>query len=86
MADQRANDEAGERLGEMVSEWAEAYWREQAPRLRRRRGEAPDEASREALTRAFVAGAVTVFQRWEEVRPLIPRRRPSWRGLPSHHG
>ena len=41
---------------------------------------------RETVTRAFMAGAVTVFQRWDEVRPLVPRRRVSWRDLPSHHG
>ncbi len=85
MADGSANDEAGERLGEMVAEWADAYWREQAPRLRRQEAPSAD-ALQEALTRAFMAGAVTVFQRWDEVRPLIPRRRPSWRDLPSHHG
>ena len=85
MAEERANDEAGDRLGEMVAEWAEAYWRQQAPGLRRRSGESESEL-REMVTRAFMAGAVTVFQRWDEVRPLVPRRRVSWRDLPSHHG
>jgi hypothetical protein len=85
MAQQDTNDEAGERLGEMVAEWAEAYWEQQAPSLRRPAG--GDEGPlREAVTRAFMAGAVTVFQRWDEVRPLVPRRRVSWRDLPSHHG
>lgn len=81
MAEGSANDDPGERLAAMVSEWAEAYWQEQ-----RGRAGSPDEALREAVTRAFMAGAVTVFQRWDEVRPLVPRRRVSWRDLPSHHG
>ena len=87
MAEERANDEAGDRLGEMVAEWADAYWRQQAPGLRRQPdGSGGDGELREVVTRAFMAGAVTVFQRWDEVRPLVPRRRVSWRDLPSHHG
>ncbi len=87
MAQADANDDAtgdaGERLGEMVTQWAEAYWREE----RRRADVDADGAElRDAVTRAFMAGAVTVFQRWDEVRPLVPRRRVSWRDLPSHHG
>ena len=77
MAEERTNDDPGERLAEMVSEWAEAYSKEQGGRA----GE-----PREEVTRAFMAGAVTVIQRWDEVRPLVPRRRVSWRDLPSHHG
>ena len=78
MAEDRANDDPGERLGEMVVEWAEAYWAEE--------GGASAGEHREAVTRAFMAGALTVFQRWDEVRPLVPRRRVPWRDLPSHHG
>ena len=85
MAEKRTNDEAGEKLGEMVAEWAEAYWEQQAPALRGRPGTGESEL-RETVTRAFMAGAVTVFQRWDEVRPLVPRRPVSWRDLPSHHG
>ena len=85
MAEKRTNDEAGEKLGEMVAEWAEAYWKQQPPALRGQPGGGDDEL-RETVTRAFMAGAVTVFQRWDEVRPLVPRRRVSWRDLPSHHG
>lgn len=85
MAEKRTNDEAGEKLGEMVAEWAEAYWEQQAPALRGQPGGGEGEL-RETVTRAFMAGAVTVFQRWDEVRPLVPRRRVSWRDLPSHHG
>ncbi len=85
MAEERTNDEAGEKLGEMVAEWAEAYWEQQAPALRGQGGGGEDDL-RETVTRAFMAGAVTVFQRWDEVRPLVPRRRVSWRDLPSHHG
>lgn len=85
MAEERRNDEAGEKLGEMVAEWAEAYWQQQAPALRGQAGGSEGEL-RETVTRAFMAGAVTVFQRWDEVRPLVPRRRVSWRDLPSHHG
>ena len=84
MARDRTNDEAGERLGEMVEEWAETYWEQQSGDLRRQPG--AEDSLREAVTRAFTAGAVTVFQRWDEVRPLVPRRRVSWRDLPSHHG
>lgn len=80
MAEERANDEAGDRLGEMVAEWAEAYWEQQA------QSGGAEREQRETVTRAFMAGAVTVFQRWDEVRPLVPRRRVSWRDLPSHHG
>ncbi len=78
MAEDRANDDPGERLGEMVVEWAEAYWEDQ--------GGASRGELREAVTMAFMAGALTVFQRWDEVRPLVPRRRVPWRDLPSHHG
>lgn len=81
MAEDRANDDQGDRLAEMVTEWAEAYWSDQQGRAG-----SPGEELREAVTRAFMAGAVTVFQRWDEVRPLVPRRRVSWRDLPSHHG
>ncbi len=81
MAEGSTNDDAGERLAEMVSEWADAYWKEQGGRAG-----APGEELREDVTRAFMAGAVTVFRRWDEVRPLVPRRRVSWRDLPSHHG
>lgn len=79
------NDEAGEQLGAMVVAWAEAYWREQeaAPG---ERGTPPGSDLREAVLRAFTAGALTVFQRWDEVRPLVPRRRQPWRDLPTHHG
>lgn len=84
MARDSANDEAGERLGEMVAEWAEAYWEQQASAPGREAGR--EDSLREEVTRAFMAGAVTVFQRWDEVRPLVPRRRVSWRDLPSHHG
>ena len=80
-ANDAPNDDAGERLAGMVTQWAEAYWREE-----RRRADAPAPELRDAVTRAFMAGAVTVFQRWDEVRPLVPRRRVSWRDLPSHHG
>lgn len=80
MADHDSNEDVGERLGEMVVEWAEAYWQEQPGE-----GNAPGEI-REAAMKAFIAGAVTVFQRWDEVRPLVPRRRIPWRDLPSHHG
>ena len=81
MAQGSANDEAGDQLGEMVVAWAEAYWEQE-----RQRGGETDDALREAVMKAFTAGAVTVFQRWDEVRPLVPRRRVSWRDLPSHHG
>lgn len=85
MARDRGNDEAGERLGEMVMEWADAYWEQEGTALRRQASE-PEGELKEAVTRAFMAGALTVFQRWDEVRPLVPRRRVSWRDLPSHHG
>ena len=85
MAEGSTKDDSGERLGEMVVDWAEAYWAEQAPDLERKGGESGDEL-RDAVTQAFMAGAVTVFQRWDEVRPLVPRRRIPWRDLPSHHG
>ncbi len=76
-----ANDDAGERLGTMVVEWAESYWEGLE-----RKGEASGGELRDAVTQAFMAGALTVFQRWDEVRPLVPRRRIPWRDLPSHHG
>ncbi len=82
MAESSANDDsnhdAGERLGEMVVEWAEAWCESQRlPKGSERHDDA---------LQAFMAGALTVFQRWDEVRPLVPRRRVSWRDLPSHHG
>ena len=43
MAQGSAKDEAGERLGEMVVEWAEAYWEEQ-----QQERDAPAAESREA--------------------------------------
>ena len=85
MAEASDNDDAGERLGAMVVEWAEAYWKAQEPALRRQ-GETAGGELRDAVTQAFMAGALTVFQRWDEVRPLVPRRRIPWRDLPSHHG
>ena len=85
MAEGSTKDDSGERLGEMVVEWAEAYWSEQAPDLERRASGSGADV-RDAVTKAFMAGAVTVFQRWDEVRPLVPRRRIPWRDLPSHHG
>ncbi len=85
MADGDSNDDAGERLGAMVLDWAEVYWRTQETALRRQGGVADSEL-RDAVLKAFTAGAVAVFQRWDEVRPLVPRRRPPWRDLPTHHG
>ena len=81
MAEGSTKGDSGERLGEMVVEWAETYWEEME-----RKGGAPGDELRDAVTQAFMAGAVTVFQRWDEVRPLVPRRRIPWRDLPSHHG
>ena len=74
----------GEQLGNMVVEWAEAYWDTEAPDLPRYVG-APSDL-RPLLLKAFTAGAVTVFERWDEVRPLVPRRRPPSGNLPTHHG
>lgn len=85
MAESSTNDDAGERLGEMVVAWAEAYREEQAPALGGQ-SDAPADAVGEAVLKAFMAGALTVFERWDEVRPLVPRRRIPWRDLPSHHG
>ena len=85
MAESSTNEDAGERLGAMVVEWAETYWQEQG-QASRGQGGASGSEFREAVTKAFVAGALTVFERWDEVRPLVPRRRIPWRDLPSHHG
>ncbi len=77
-------EDPGEQLGNMVVEWAEAYWDTQAPELRHYLGSPSD--LRPVVLKAFTAGAVTVFQRWDEVRPLVPRKRPSRDDLPTHHG
>lgn len=78
-------EDPGEQLGQMVAEWAEKYWEDQA-KVVGRHGETAESVLRDAVTKAFLAWALTVFQRWDEVRPLVPRRRVSWRDLPSHHG
>ncbi|HCU99843.1 MAG TPA: hypothetical protein DGL25_01475 [Dehalococcoidia bacterium] len=79
------SDDPGEQLGKMVAEWAENYWKEQE-KLQGRHAKPAESDLRDAVTKAFLAGALTVFQSWDEVRPLVPRRRVSWRDLPSHHG
>ena len=67
-------DDAGERLGAMVEQWAEAWRREHGADL-----------PREDALRAFAAGAVAVIEHWDEVRPLAPRRRRASRDRPMHH-
>ncbi len=68
----------------MVVEWAGAYWDAQPLDLRHYLG-SPSEL-RPLVLEAFMAGAVTVFQRWDEARPLVPRKRPPRGDLPTHHG
>ena len=78
-----ATKNPGEELGEMILEWAEGYWKKQAQNVDL---EGDPDASRPIVLKAFTAGALMVFQHWEEVRPFVPVRSSAGRHLHTHHG